>query len=80
VVVSAARDKTVRSWNRTKANDFQQHNVYLGHSHYVNAVAYLPPSAAHPNGMLSTAVAIGIQRSLINAASNHCRTHCVLRV
>ncbi|CAO3660671.1 unnamed protein product [Umbelopsis vinacea] len=52
VVVSAARDKTVRSWNCTKANDFQQRNVYLGHLHYVNAVAYLPPSAAHPNGLI----------------------------
>ena len=57
MVVSAARDKTVRSWNRTKENEFQQQNVYLGHSQYVNAVTYLPPSDAHPNGMPQGVVA-----------------------
>jgi len=54
MVVSAARDKTVRSWNRTKENEFQQQNVYLGHSQYVNAVTYLPPSDAHPNGLIAS--------------------------
>ncbi|KAG2185818.1 hypothetical protein INT43_002255 [Umbelopsis isabellina] len=52
LVVSAARDKTVRSWNRTQANDFEQQHTYLGHSHYVNALASLPPSPEHPKGLI----------------------------
>jgi phospholipase A-2-activating protein len=57
LVVSAARDKTVRSWNRTQANDFQQQYNYMGHSHYVNALASLPPSPEHPKGKLRCVLA-----------------------
>ncbi|KAI8581223.1 hypothetical protein K450DRAFT_233707 [Umbelopsis ramanniana AG] len=52
VVISAARDKTVRSWNRNKPNDFQEDRLYSGHTNYVNALAYLPPNEDHPNGLI----------------------------
>ncbi|KAF7725046.1 hypothetical protein EC973_000453 [Apophysomyces ossiformis] len=51
IILSAARDKTVRSWERINANDFSPHNVYLGHGHYVNALAAIPPSPQFPSGL-----------------------------
>lgn len=50
VVISASRDKTVRSWNRNRPNGFQEDRLYSGHTNYVNALAYLPPNEDHPNG------------------------------
>ncbi|CAO3696066.1 unnamed protein product [Umbelopsis ramanniana] len=52
VVISASRDKTVRSWNRNRPNDFQEDRLYSGHTNYVNALAYLPPNEDYPNGLV----------------------------
>lgn len=51
VLISAARDKTVRSWNRTSVNTFSPDKVYLGHGHFVNALTAIKPNEAYPNGM-----------------------------
>lgn len=50
VIISAARDKTVRSWTRTSPNTFAPHHVYLGHGHFVNALALIKPNQAYPQG------------------------------
>lgn len=50
IVISAARDKTVRSWNRTSANTFSPDKVYLGHGHFVNALTTIKPNEAHGDG------------------------------
>ncbi|RCI02530.1 hypothetical protein CU098_008691 [Rhizopus stolonifer] len=52
IVVSASRDKTVRSWTRTSANTFSPQNVYLGHDHFVNALTILQPNPSFPNGLI----------------------------
>ncbi|KAI9261202.1 WD40-repeat-containing domain protein [Helicostylum pulchrum] len=52
IIISAARDKTVRSWSRTSANTFSPDKVYLGHGHFVNAVTTIEPSEAHPDGLI----------------------------
>lgn len=51
-MISAARDKTVRSWIRTGPNTFAQQNVYLGHNHFVNALAVIKPHQEHPEGLI----------------------------
>lgn len=50
VIISAARDKTVRSWSRTSPNTFSPHNIYLGHGHFVNALALIKPNQNYPEG------------------------------
>ncbi|RUS27462.1 WD40-repeat-containing domain protein [Jimgerdemannia flammicorona] len=52
LLVSAARDKTVRSWTRQAPNAFSQDKTYLGHNHFVNALAFISASAEHPNGLI----------------------------
>ncbi|ORX94957.1 PFU-domain-containing protein [Basidiobolus meristosporus CBS 931.73] len=52
LVVSASRDKTVRTWSRVGANSFNQEKVLLGHQHYVNSLAYFEPSDDNPNGLI----------------------------
>ncbi|SAM07074.1 hypothetical protein [Absidia glauca] len=54
-VLSASRDKSVRSWTRTGPNDFTQHNTYLGHDHYINALLAIPPSEGFPEGLFASA-------------------------
>lgn len=50
LIVSAARDKTVRSWSRIAPNAFSLHNIYLGHDHFVNSLAIIKPNEAFPEG------------------------------
>jgi phospholipase A-2-activating protein len=50
VIISAARDKTVRSWKRTSPNTFAIDNVYLGHGHFVNALTTIKPNETYPQG------------------------------
>ncbi|KAI7887839.1 WD40-repeat-containing domain protein [Mucor mucedo] len=52
VLISAARDKTVRSWNRTSSNTFSPDKVYLGHGHFVNALTTIKPNETYPNGLI----------------------------
>ncbi|RCH97968.1 hypothetical protein CU097_010782 [Rhizopus azygosporus] len=52
LIVSAARDKTVRSWSRIAPNAFSLHNIYLGHDHFVNSLAIIKPNEAFPEGLI----------------------------
>ncbi|KAI9591946.1 WD40-repeat-containing domain protein [Syncephalis fuscata] len=55
-IYSASRDKTVRSWLRSSkgkdTEEFQEGDIYLGHSNFVNAIAYIPPSTDNPKGLI----------------------------
>ncbi|KAJ3336812.1 hypothetical protein HDU93_002127 [Gonapodya sp. JEL0774] len=60
LIFSASRDNTVRAWKRTlgkgsasnPANGWGLHRTYAGHTHFVNALAYLSPSQEFPRGLL----------------------------
>lgn len=52
-IVSAARDKTVRLWKRDSPNSFSLDKVYLGHSHFVNALATIKPNETYPQGRIN---------------------------
>ncbi|KAG1310950.1 hypothetical protein G6F61_002161 [Rhizopus arrhizus] len=52
LIISAARDKTVRSWSRTGPNTFSLQNVYLGHNHFVNSLTIIKPNDVHPEGFI----------------------------
>lgn len=52
VIVSASRDKTVRSWKRTGPNSFSLDKVFLGHDHFVNALATIKPNQTYPEGLI----------------------------
>ncbi|KAI9303753.1 WD40-repeat-containing domain protein [Cunninghamella echinulata] len=54
-ILSAARDKSVRSWTRTGPNEFSPHNTYLGHQHFVNALVAIPPTNEHHQGLFASA-------------------------
>ncbi|KAL7748722.1 WD repeat protein Lub1 [Sorochytrium milnesiophthora] len=56
VLVSASRDKTVRSWVRSApgSNQFEQRHVFAAHSAFVNSVVVLPPTPEHPNGLVAS--------------------------
>ncbi|KAI8067940.1 WD40-repeat-containing domain protein [Gongronella butleri] len=54
LVLTAARDKTVRSWQRTGVNRFSPHNVFYGHDQSVNAIAAIPATDAHPTGLFAS--------------------------
>lgn len=69
VIISAARDKTVRSWTRTSANTFSPDKVYLGHGHFVNALTTIKPNETYPNGM---SIFRNIFTTLLNS---YCRSY-----
>ncbi|KAI8048596.1 uncharacterized protein B0P05DRAFT_339480 [Gilbertella persicaria] len=69
IVVSASRDKTVRSWTRTSANTFSPQNVYLGHDHFVNALTILQPNPSFPNGNYILCI---LSNGLISSYRSHC--------
>ncbi|CAG8468092.1 11364_t:CDS:10, partial [Acaulospora colombiana] len=52
LIISSSRDKTVRLWSRISSNTFGEDKLFLGHTHFVNSVAYLRPTAEHPNGLI----------------------------
>ncbi|CDS07832.1 hypothetical protein LRAMOSA01781 [Lichtheimia ramosa] len=54
LILSAARDKTVRSWRRTSSNTFEPENTFRGHEHFVNSLAILPPTSTFPNGLVAS--------------------------
>ncbi|KAI7899292.1 WD40-repeat-containing domain protein [Cokeromyces recurvatus] len=51
-IISASRDKTVRSWIRTGSNAFSPEHIYLGHGHFVNALAIIKPNQTYPQGLI----------------------------
>ncbi|CAG8434421.1 1374_t:CDS:10 [Diversispora eburnea] len=51
-VVTSSRDRTVRLWTRISSNDFTESKTFLGHNEFVNSVAYLPPNAEYPSGLI----------------------------
>ncbi|KAI8374947.1 WD40-repeat-containing domain protein [Choanephora cucurbitarum] len=55
IIVSAARDKTVQSWQRTSPTSFSLQHTYLGHSHFVNALTYRRSDATFPQGLIVSA-------------------------
>ncbi|KAI8920303.1 WD40-repeat-containing domain protein [Powellomyces hirtus] len=50
-LATASRDHTVMCWKRADKTDFLPEGQFRGHSHYVNALTYLKPTAEHPNGL-----------------------------
>lgn len=50
LLLSASRDKTVRSWSRTERNEFTLCNTYLGHGHFVNSLTTVKPNETYPEG------------------------------
>ncbi|KAF9584006.1 hypothetical protein BGW38_007892 [Lunasporangiospora selenospora] len=53
-IVSVSRDKSVRLWKRQSSNTFSEDKIFLGHSNYVNSVAFIAASEANPNGLIVT--------------------------
>jgi phospholipase A-2-activating protein len=52
LVISASRDKSVRSWFRIGANAFSENKIYLGHTNFVNSLAFLKPTTEYTNGLI----------------------------
>ncbi|RKO92460.1 WD40-repeat-containing domain protein [Blyttiomyces helicus] len=57
LLVTASRDNSVVVWDRNSSvpAEFGARSAFKGHSHFVNALTFLPPSAAHPNGLIVSA-------------------------
>ncbi|KAF2716376.1 PFU-domain-containing protein [Polychaeton citri CBS 116435] len=52
---SASRDNTVRTWKLTSSKPPSYENTFLLRSeHWLNGIAYAPPSKAHPDGLIAT--------------------------
>ncbi|KAG5463048.1 MAG: WD40-repeat-containing domain protein [Olpidium bornovanus] len=54
VIASCSRDKTVRTWTRLSPNSFAEDKVFLGHSHFVNSLAYIKADESHPEGLVAS--------------------------
>jgi len=54
LVLSASRDTTAISWQRSESGEFFLATVFRPGSRYVNAITYLPPTADAPKGSDST--------------------------
>ncbi|CAO3674439.1 unnamed protein product [Rhizopus stolonifer] len=52
LLLSASRDKTVRSWSRIERNEFTLCNTYLGHGHFVNSLTTVKPNEIYPEGLI----------------------------
>ncbi|KDQ61148.1 hypothetical protein JAAARDRAFT_573658 [Jaapia argillacea MUCL 33604] len=62
LVLSASRDASAISWQRTSNSSFTQSAVLTAGDRYVNSIAYLPPTAEAPQGYVVT----GSQDAIIN--------------
>ncbi|EJF66161.1 phospholipase A-2-activating protein [Dichomitus squalens LYAD-421 SS1] len=62
LILSASRDSTAISWNRTGDASFVQSSTLRAGSRWINAVAYLPPAPGAPEGYAIT----GGQDTVIN--------------
>ncbi|KAJ7161499.1 phospholipase A-2-activating protein [Mycena crocata] len=65
LILSASRDSTAIVWRRDAAAKFASDSVFHASTRYVNAVAYLPPTAEAPKGFAVT----GDQDGVINVYS-----------
>ncbi|KAF7295597.1 Phospholipase A-2-activating protein [Mycena indigotica] len=65
LILSSSRDSTAIVWRATTPPAFAQDSVFHPSTRYVNAVAYLPPSAEAPKGYAVT----GDQDGIINVYS-----------
>ncbi|KAI9106077.1 WD40-repeat-containing domain protein [Phlyctochytrium arcticum] len=54
IVVSASRDTSVIVWKRVDKQQFDPSSTLRDHSHFVNALAYLPSSAEHSQGLIAS--------------------------
>ncbi|KAF9373341.1 hypothetical protein CPC16_001895 [Podila verticillata] len=52
LIVSVSRDKSVRTWKRQSNNTFTEDKIFLGHTNYVNSVAFIGASDANPQGLI----------------------------
>ncbi|KAG2221615.1 hypothetical protein INT45_005189, partial [Circinella minor] len=52
LLVSGARDKTVRSWRRVSPTQFTPEHVFHGHEHFVNSLASISSCEQFPNGLI----------------------------
>lgn len=52
LIISASRDKTVRSWFRTGANSFNESKFYLGHTSFVNSLVFFKPTTEYAKGLI----------------------------
>ncbi len=64
ILVSSSRDAQVKLWSVNEANEASLLHSHHEHLHFVNAVSFLPPSHAHPAGMVASAGADNIIRLL----------------
>lgn len=70
-VLSASRDRTVRRWLRSAAG-FDSHVAVQG-TEYINSVAFIPPSSAHPEGLVASGgsdTIIDVRKPSASAADN----------
>ncbi|KAF9446337.1 phospholipase A-2-activating protein [Macrolepiota fuliginosa MF-IS2] len=65
LVLSASRDTTAISWQKSENGQFLPSTVFRPGSRYVNSVAYLPPTSDAPKGYVVT----GGQETVINVFS-----------
>lgn len=49
---SASRDTTVIVWKRLENNNYQQESQFTNHNHFVNSLAFIPPSLSYPSGLV----------------------------
>ncbi|KAI1642577.1 PFU-domain-containing protein [Daldinia loculata] len=91
LILSAARDCTVRAWKRTGTSPptFESTIATQG-SEFYNSLTYLPPSSDHPDGLVVSAgtdTIIDVRRATSTASDNaerlligHARNVCALAV
>ncbi|KAF3054933.1 Ubiquitin homeostasis protein lub1 [Daldinia childiae] len=91
LILSAARDCTVRAWKRTSTSPpaFEPSVATKG-SEFYNSLTYLPPSSDHPDGLIVSAgtdTIIDVRRATSAASDNaerllvgHARNVCALAV
>lgn len=52
LIVTVSRDKSVRTWKRQSNNTFVEDKIFLGHTNYVNSVAFIAASETNPHGLI----------------------------
>ncbi|KAF9427977.1 hypothetical protein BGZ94_003706 [Podila epigama] len=54
LIISVSRDQSVRTWKRQSSNTFVEDKIFLGHTNYVNSVAFIAASERNPHGLIVT--------------------------
>ncbi|KAJ3028528.1 hypothetical protein HDV00_010188 [Rhizophlyctis rosea] len=52
LIASGSRDHVVATWQREAPNAFSPGPQFKEHQHFVNALAFVPPTDQHPNGLI----------------------------